>query len=753
MSKDDPFAKVPGPGDPLGPPSRIGPYKILDVLGEGGMGIVYLAEQAAPVHRRVALKIIKIGMDTKHVVARFDSERQALAVMDHPNIAKVYDAGATEIGRPYFVMELVQGTPITEYADTHKLSTEERIRLFQDVCHAIQHAHHKGVIHRDLKPSNILVTVRESRPLVKVIDFGIAKAIGRDLTDRTLVTRVGQMVGTPEYMSPEQAEMSGLDVDTRTDIYSLGVVLFELLVGSLPFDLTSKHDQAIQVTLRERDVPRPSTRLTSLGDTQDAIARRRRTTPSFLRRELKGDLDWIILKAMDKDRTRRYETANAMAADLERYLRREPIMARPPSAAYRLNRFVERNRAAVIAGCIALVAVLGGAGAATMGMLQARHAQVTAEEEAETARRVADFLVDLFQVSDPGEARGNTITAREILDRGAERIDAELADQPRVQARLMRTMGDVYRELGLYDAARPLLRRAAALAESSGAAPAELAETLQRLGILLRQQGAYDEAEPVLERALGLARDTEEPDEATVLRYLRSLADLYVETGRFDQAEPLLKDVLARQEASPETDEATLALTLNNLGGLYLRQQRFADAEGPLERAMAIRQRLLGPDHPDLAQAYNNLGALYWYQGKFPEAEQAYEKARDIWTATLEPDHPRIAAIENNLGETYWAEGRYEEAEAAFEKALDIKQRAYGADNPSVAITLNGLANVYRDAGRPQDAESLYRRALTIRQSNGDSVQIAETRRDLARLLRTLGRDDEAQAMEGAAGG
>jgi eukaryotic-like serine/threonine-protein kinase len=387
---------------PAAEPRQIGPYRVLDALGVGGMGIVYLAEQAEPVRRRVALKVVKLGMDTKQVLARFESERQALAVMDHPNIARVLDGGVTQDGRPYFVMELVRGTPITEYADTHRLTTGERLRLFIAVCRAVQHAHQKGVIHRDIKPSNVLVAIQDGAPVVKVIDFGIAKAVGLGLTEQTLVTRAGQILGTPEYMSPEQAEMSGLDVDTRTDIYSLGVLLYELVVGALPFDLRAQADYTISHTLRERETPRPSTRLTSLGETVSTVARYRRTTPEGLRRELRGDLDWIILKAMDKDRTRRYETANGLAMDVERHLADEPVVARPPSARDRIAKFVRRNRPAVVAGAVATVAVIGGAAASTAGFLQAREQQARAERSAATAEQVTEFLVGLFRVSDPG---------------------------------------------------------------------------------------------------------------------------------------------------------------------------------------------------------------------------------------------------------------------------------------------------------------------------------------------------------------
>ena len=318
--------------------SIAGKYKLLEDLGEGGMGTVFIAEQTEPVQRRVALKIIKLGMDTKQVVARFEAERQALAVMDHPNIAKVYDGGATGTGRPYFVMELVRGMPITEYCDKQKLPTRERLKLFIPLCQAVQHAHQKGLIHRDLKPSNVLVAVQDGKAVPKIIDFGIAKATDHRLTQRTLFTEQGQLIGTPEYMSPEQAEMSGLDVDTRTDIYSLGVVLYELLVGVLPFDPKTLREAGfgeIQRIIRENEPPKASTRLSSLGDTKTSIAKHRKTDPISLHNQLKGDLDWITLKAMAKDRTQRYASASELATDIERHLKHEPILASPPSTIYR----------------------------------------------------------------------------------------------------------------------------------------------------------------------------------------------------------------------------------------------------------------------------------------------------------------------------------------------------------------------------------------------------------------------------------
>ncbi|MCK4759222.1 MAG: serine/threonine protein kinase, partial [Candidatus Aminicenantes bacterium] len=393
----------------------------------------------------------------------FESERQALALMNHSNIAKVYDAGATEQGRPYFAMEYVKGIPINEYCDTHKLSTPERLELFIQVCEGIQHAHQKGIIHRDIKVSNVLVTIQDDKPVPKIIDFGVAKATAQRLTERTVFTEIGQLIGTPEYMSPEQAEMTGLDIDTRSDVYSLGVLLYELLVGVLPFEsdeLRSGGFDEIRRKVREDEPPKPSTRLTTPGfDTKNATRNRRTDLPS-LTRQLKGELDWITMKAMAKDRTQRYASVSELAADIMRYLRHEPVVAGPPSAMYRMKKYVRRHRTAVAAAALVVVAMVIGITGTSIGLVKSTKAEKRTREEAQTAQQVSDFLVELFRISDPSEAKGNAITAREILDRGAERIEAELSEQPLIQARLMDTMGIVYRNLGLYDAASSLLEQA-----------------------------------------------------------------------------------------------------------------------------------------------------------------------------------------------------------------------------------------------------------------------------------------------------
>ena len=442
----------------------IGPYHILEMLGEGGMGVVYLAEQTQPIRRRVAVKVIKPGMDSANVIARFETERQALALMNHPNVARVLDAGTTEAGRPYFVMEHVPGIPITDYCDRHTLSTGERLTLFLTVCDGIQHAHQKGIIHRDLKPSNVLVAVQDGSPVAKVIDFGVAKAVEQRLTERTLFTEFGQLLGTPEYMSPEQAEMTTLDIDTRSDIYSLGVLLYELLVGALPFERKYLRRAAlaeIQRIIRTEDPATPSTRLSTLDDAA-GVARKRRTDRTSLRRQLKGDLDWITMKALEKDRTRRYATASQLADDIGRYLTSEPVAAGPPSATYRFGKFVRRNRGPVTASALVLLALLAGLAVSSALYVRAERERQRADTQAHVAQRVSDFLTGLFEVSDPQQAQGREVTARELLDKGAQSIHS-LKDQPAVQATLMDTMGRVYHSLGLYDQAAELLEKAVAI--------------------------------------------------------------------------------------------------------------------------------------------------------------------------------------------------------------------------------------------------------------------------------------------------
>ncbi len=715
-------------------------YILLEELGSGGMGVVYRAEQIKPVKRSVALKIIKLGMDTKQVVARFETERQTLAVMDHPNIAKIYDGGATEKGRPYFVMELVRGIPITEYCDKHKLTTKERLELFINVCQAVQHAHQKGVIHRDLKPSNILVGVQEEKPIPKIIDFGIAKATEHSLTERTLFTEQGQLIGTPEYMSPEQAEMSGLDVDTRTDIYSLGVILYKLLIGVLPFDpetLRKAGFGEIQRIIRETDPPKVSTRLNSLGDTQTSIAEQRRTDVPSLHRQLKRDLDWIVMKAMEKDRTRRYSTTSDLTADITRHLNAEPIIARPPSNIYNIGKFVRRHKLGVTAAVLVMMAVVIGGAAATIGFIRATRAERFARQEVETTKQVSDFLVDLFEVSDPSEAKGNSITAREILDKGAEKIRKELQALPRIQSRLMNTMGKVYLNLGLYDNAKLLLEEGLALREKYiGPESIEMAASLESVGNLLRKSGQLEEARPILERALAIREQIYGPEDPAVASALNNLANVMAGAGDYKRAKQLYERALTVWEEASGPDHMDIAAPLNNLGLLLYNMGDFRGARAMYERCIAIKEQHLEPDHPELSDTLHNLGMLASEMGDSQEARRYYERTLAITEKVLGPEHPDVADTLRNLAILYAEEGNFEDARPLFERVLTINEKAFGPDNDRVGSDVSNLGRLNLDMGNYETARKLLERGRAIKENvlGPDHYLIANDLDALARL-------------------
>jgi len=728
-------------------------YKILEELGSGGMGVVYRAEQIKPVKRSVALKIVKLGMDTNQVLARFEAERQALAVMDHPNIARVFDAGAVESGRPYFAMELVHGMPITEYCDKHKLTTRERLELSIPLCRAIQHAHQKGVIHRDLKPSNVLIAVQEDKPVPKIIDFGIAKATEHRLTERTLFTEQGQLIGTPEYMSPEQAEMSGLDVDTRTDIYSLGVMLYELLVGVLPFDPKTLREAGfgeIQRIIRETDPPKASTRLSGLGDTQTSIAKHRKTDPVSLHKQLKGDLDWITMKAMSKDRTQRYASASELSIDIARYLKNEPILASPPSTAYRIGKYIKRHKVGVVATALVILAMLIGIAGMSVGLLKATKAEKKAKEEAETTQQVSDFLVGLFDVSDPGKSRGEELTAREILDRGADRTSEELADQPLTQARLKDTIGRVYDEMGLLKEAETFLKEALEIRrEHLGEEHLDVAQSYGALGDLYRKQGNYKEAEPLIKRAVELREKLLGADHPDVAMFLNTLAVLYENTGRLVEAEPIYERALAIYEKEMGTDESRLAMIQTNLAILKAKQGKYTEAEPLFQRVLEIEEKILGKDHPRVATAYNNLAISYKLQGKYKEAEPLYKHAMEIQQKVLGPKHPALARSLNNLANVYFEQARYRDAEPLYRRSLEIAEETLGPDHPNVGLSLDNLAQLYSKEEKHAKAEPLYSRALSIREKafGPENRSVATTLNNLANLYSHMQRDKEAEPL------
>ncbi len=730
-----------------------GKYKLLEELGRGGMGSVFRAEQISPIKREVALKIIKMGMDTARVVARFDAERQALAVMDHPNIAKVLDAGATETGRPFFVMELVHGIPIDVYCDKHRLSINERLGLFKAVCQAVQHAHQKGVIHRDLKPSNILVVVQDGEAVPKVIDFGIAKATGARLTERTLFTEQGQLIGTPEYMSPEQAEMSGLDIDTRTDIYSLGVMLYGLLVGKLPFEpetLRAAGLAEIQRIIRDTDPPRPSTRLSTLGIEGSAVAKKMRLDMPALRRELRGDLDWIIMKALEKDRTRRYATASEFSSDIDRHLRHEPVSAGPPSKAYRIRKYIRRHKLGVAAASLVILAILAGIAGTSLGLIKAIRAEKKAREEAQTARQVSSFLVDLFEVSDPGEARGNTITAREILDRGAEKIKEELTAQPLIQSRIMETIGQVYQNLGLFDEAEDLLKKALDVREeASGENHYYVGASLVNLGWLYLSQNRQAEAEPLIRRGVDILAQYNVDDPLAYARGLTMLGMILRDRGEFDPGQDSLERALDILEEARGKDHEDVSLPLYHLGWLHKLKGEYETAADYYERAYIILERELGIDHPYTLWCLNDMAVIAEIRGDQQRAKELNLKVIDIGERIFGHDHPFLASPLNNIGIVHWRLGEYKEAEASAKRSILIREKVFGIDHPLIASTWSNLSLIYLEIGFYDLSRQSLERALAINEKTAgpDSLGMAETLHNLAVLDFYTGDFESAEAI------
>jgi len=728
-------------------------YKLIEEIGSGGMGIVYKAEQIQPVKRIVALKIIKLGMDTKQVVARFKAERQTLAMMDHPNIAKVFDGGATEKGRPYFVMELVRGIPITHYCDKYKLSTRERLELFIDVCQAVQHAHQKGVIHRDLKPSNILVEVHEEKVLPRIIDFGIAKATEHRLAEQTLFTMQGQLIGTPEYMSPEQAEMSGLDVDSRTDIYSLGVILYELMVGVLPFDpetLRRAGIGEIQRIIREKEPPKASTRLSSLSDTQTEVVERRKTDLSSLLRELRGDLDWVAVKAMAKDRTRRYASASELAADIERYLKHEAVLAGPPSRIYRIKKYIRRHRLGVAAAAVMMITILGGIAGTGIGLLKATRAEKRAIEEAKAAQAVSDFLVDLFEVSDPGEARGNSITAREILDEGAKKITEELSDQPEIQARLLVTLGNVYRRLGLFPQAQPLIEQSLEIRRRTlGDDHPDTINSISTLSVLLYAQGKYPEAEIFFREVLEFRRRELGIDNELTLAALNNLGGALWSQGKEVQAEKYFREALEGRRRLHGNEDKELLIPLNSVGGVLWGQGKYEEAEGYYREALNIGRKQLGNDHPNTLLVLNNLGLVLMAQQKLNEAEICVREALELKRKILGNDHPDTFESMSVMGEILMKQDKIAEAENYVRRALEGKMRTLGPDHLRTLESLENMARIQRELGNLGEAERHFRACLESRrrQLAKDHHLIAESLINLGQVFMLQKRHRDAEPL------
>jgi eukaryotic-like serine/threonine-protein kinase len=738
-----------GPGRSL--PVQIGPYRIVELLGQGGMGTVYLAEQTQPFRRRVAVKVIKPGMDSEQVIARFETERQALALMNHPNVARVLDAGTTPEGRPYFVMEHVAGIPITEYCDRHTLSTRDRLKLFLSVCDAVQHAHQKGIIHRDLKPSNVLVAVQDDEPTPKVIDFGIAKAVEQRLTDKALFTEFGQLLGTPEYMSPEQAEMTTLDIDTRTDIYSLGVLLYELLVGVLPFERKALRQAAARDVRRiiGEDPVTPSTRLSSLGAGVATVARNRRTDSAALRRQLRGDLDWITLRALEKDRTRRYATASQLADDIERYLSSQPVVAGPPTARYRIQKFVRRNRGAVFAAAVVLIALIAGLAASSVLYLRAERERQRADTQMRVAKRVSEFLTGLFEVSDPGEGLGREVTARELLDKGAASIQS-LTDQPVAQATLMDTMGHVYLTLGLYDQAAGLLEHAIRIRrERVGPESLEVAGSTYNLAAVHVERGDVQEGERLAREALRIRERLLPPDHPDVARAVNLVAVVMQEAQRLDEAERYYlraADILRR---APGDNAVELAGVQNDLATLYQDKANYPRALALYKDSVRVRRARLGDVHPQTVQVIVNMAGTLQLAGRYTEAEPLYREGLATQRKVYGNEHPLVATTIGNLALVEHELHNDREAERLFREAVSIERKRYGDNHLSVALSTSGLAKAIQGQQRLKEAEQLFRQAIAIERSvvGGTHPAVGVDTSNLAECLMDMHRYAEAEPL------
>lgn len=736
-----------------------GRYTLVQKLGEGGMGEVWVAKQSEPLKRKVALKLIKAGMDSKPVVQRFEQERQALALMDHPNIAKVYDGGISEDRRPYFVMELVNGLPLCRFCDEARLSISDRLELFVAICHAVQHAHQKGIVHRDIKPSNILVAKLDDKPVPKVIDFGVAKALGGRLTTDTLITQFGAVVGTLEYMAPEQAGLTVGDVDTRADIYSLGVVLYELLTGLRPFDAKrlklAAYDEMMRI-IREVDPSKPSTRI-STDQALPSLAAVRQMEPARLTRLLRGELDWVVMKCLEKKRDRRYETANGLARDIQRYLARETVEARPPSTVYRMQKFLARNKGTVIAATLLLLTLIAGMVGTTIGFLKAteekQHAidaekaavedrnkardAATAERQAKQAEELAkeeikrrltqvekgyDILLTIFDDLDIRKIKtGNRPLEAVLADRlvlAEKQLDGSSIADPELVANLQDKLGVSLLGLGFAEKTIPLFQRCLALrTRHLGADHADTLITMNNLAAAYRESGKLDLAIPLLTQTVELKKKKFGLENRSTLSSMNNLALSYSDAGKPTQAMPIMEETLKVRISLLGIDHPETLTSMNNLAGCY-RALGKHDLALPLnEQVLAIRTSKLGPEHPDTLTSMNNLAIAYRRASRFKDADELLKNTVELMKKVLGATHPMTLNSMLNLGSNYLDLGQMENARNQYEQAYAISKDKLGPDHPMTLSAMSSLGFSYRKLKQWDKAAPLLTTMIALSQA------------------------------------